>query len=113
MEVREKNNFKGLYVTIDLKMGTSIYVLKGDILDKPTRTSIEIGVNKHIEDIYGSYMNHSFSPNCKIEEGYIITLTAIKANEELTFNYNNNETKMASPFIDIETNIIVSGKNEI
>ena len=110
MEVREINNFKSLHATMNFKMGTSIYALRGHILDKPTKISIELDKNKHIEDIYGSYMNHSFNPTCKIEKGYIITLYDIMEGDELTFNYNDNETLMACPFIDNETNLYVSGK---
>ena len=40
----------------------------------------------------------------------IIALCDILTNQELTFNYNENETNMAFPFIDFETNKRVFGK---
>ena len=88
-----------------------IHKLTGSISKTPSKISIEINKNKHITDKYGQYMNHSFSPNCKIENGYIICLHNINENEELTFNYNDNETQMACPFIDNKTMQLVSGKN--
>ena len=55
-------------------------------------------------------MNHSFGPNCKIEDGYVVSIKNININDELTFNYNDNETEMACPFNDNITKKIVSGK---
>ena len=75
MKVVSINGFSGLYSTQKYKSGISIHKLQGTILQKPTRTSIEIGKDQHIEDDIGKYMNHSFSPNCKIENGEIITIS--------------------------------------
>ena len=111
MKIVTINSFSGLYSTQKYKSGTSIHILKGTILQKPTRTSIEIDTDKHIEDEIGKYMNHSFSPNCKIENGEIITIDDIEVNDELTFNYNETESKLAYPFQDTHTGIMVSGKN--
>jgi SET domain-containing protein len=52
-------------------------------------------------------MNHSFEPNCLILGQEIIALNDIDTGEELTFNYNETETKIAYPFIDIDTGIKV------
>jgi hypothetical protein len=90
-----------------------IHKLTGFISKKPSKISIEISKNEHITDEFGQYMNHSFSPNCKIENGCIISLDNINKNEELTFNYNDNETNMACPFIDNKTKISVYGKSKL
>jgi len=110
MEIKSKNNNKGLYSLQEYKINTKIRRLEGDIRNKPTRTSIEIGHNKHIEDHYGKYMNHSFEPSCKIDDGYIVSIRDIENEDEITFNYNDSETKMAYPFKDNQTNELVSGK---
>ena len=44
----------------DLDINDKIYKLKGVIYKEPSRTTIEIGKNKHIDDEYGIFMNHSF-----------------------------------------------------
>ena len=112
MKIKEKNelNKNGLFSDEKYQVNDKIYKLRGIIYKKPSRTTIEIDINTHIDDEYGIYMNHSFSPNCIIKDGSIIALCDINDNEELTFNYNENETKMACPFIDNTTNQKVSGK---
>ena len=111
MEIINKNNFKSLISKKNYNINKIIHKLSGNILSKPTRTSIEIEKNKHIEDDYGKYMNHSFIPNCKINNGNIVAIKKINKGDELTFNYNENETKMCCPFIDHNTKQKVNGKN--
>ena len=101
---------KGLFSDKKYKKNNIIHKLTGSVYDKPSRTTIEIGTNAHIDDEYGIYMNHSFSPNCIIKEGCIVALCDIDENNELTFNYNENETLMACPFIDKLTKKSVAGK---
>jgi len=67
---------------------------------EPIRKSIDIGIshvadrhfaNGYIRTPLGGFINHNNTPNCKISlEGrliYIITITDIKAGEELTLKY--------------------------
>jgi hypothetical protein len=100
----------GLFSTEHYSTGDLIRKLEGPIVDKPTRTSIEIGNGRHIEDIYGIYMNHSFHPSCKIHHGYIVAIKKITKGEELTFNYTDSETQMACPFTDRDSGKKVEGK---
>jgi hypothetical protein len=111
MEIKDSKltNEKGLFSTKEYKKGDILYVLRGDIYDKPTRETIHIGNNRHIYDKYGIYLNHSFNPNIYINECELIALCDIKINDELFFNYNDTEINMANPFyID---DILVCGKN--
>lgn len=85
-----------------------IFTLSGEISDKPTKYSIEISENVHIIDKLGIFMNHSFKPSTKIDGYNVIALYDIFPGDELHFNYNENETKMASPFITNEG--MVQGK---
>jgi hypothetical protein len=110
MEIRNIDGFSGLFASQHYKANEIIHTLSGEVLKYPTRTSIEINTNTHIEDKYGQMMNHSFEPSCCIQDGCIVTLNDIVSGEELTFNYNENETKMKCPFVDRETNTVVSGK---
>jgi hypothetical protein len=109
MEIKSNNDFNGLYATKKYIQYINIYKLVGEVVNKPTRTSIEIDDNQHIEDKYGIYMNHSFNPNCKIQDGHIFSIKNINIGDELTFNYNDNETDMAYPFIDNITQQKVTG----
>ena len=109
MEIKTKNNFKGLFASKDFESNYKIHKLNGEIRSKPTKITIEIGYKRHIIDSYGMYMNHSFDPSCKIIYGCIIAIKDIKKGEELTYNYNDNETKLAYPFKDNITGELISG----
>lgn len=112
MIIKEKSpGFKSVYSTSTYKCGELVYSLTGLILDKPTRESIQTGINEHIEDMFGMYMNHSFNCNTKVVDRTIVAIKHIDIGDEITFNYNDSETSMASPFIDNDTGLIVSGFN--
>ena len=100
MEVKysKRVNGKALFSKNKILKNDIVFVLKGEILDKPTKYTIEIDKDKHILDKYGIYLNHSFTPNTKIDGKNVIALNDINVGEELHFNYNDNETCMACPF---------------
>lgn len=100
---------KGLFVSKNFKIGDIIFILSGEIFDYPSRESIHIGNNKHIVDEYGSYINHSFDPTVKISGKMIVAIKNINKGDEITFNYNENEINMASPFV--VDGILVKGKH--
>ena len=102
-------NGKALFTNKPINKGEIVLVLSGEIFDKPSKYSIEIAKNKHIIDDWGSYLNHSFQPNTKIDGKNVVALRNINKDEELHFNYNDNETSMACPFETDEG--LVSGKN--
>ncbi len=112
MEIRNSDNIngKGLFSTKKYMKGDIVHILSGEIYDNPTRYTIHIGNNKHIHDEYGIFINHSFNPNICINNNNVIALVDINVNDELMFNYNDSELKMASPFY--VNNILVNGKNE-
>jgi len=109
MEIKTKNNFKGLYASKEFELNYKIHKLDGEIRSKPTKLTIEVGYKRHIIDSYGMYMNHSFDPSCKIIDNYIIAIRDIKKDEELTYNYNENETKLSNSFKDYITGELISG----
>lgn len=98
----------GLYATDNYKIDDIIYVMSGNLMNKPTKKSIHIGSNMHLEDQYGQYINHSFEPNMKVDGNKLVAIKEIKKSDELTFNYNDSELEMAEPFED--DNILVCGK---
>jgi hypothetical protein len=113
MKIKTQNDNKALFSDKKYKINGKIHKLDGIIYEQPSRTTIEIAKNSHIDDPYGIYMNHSFFPNCIIKNGFIVSICDINEDEELTFNYNENETTMACPFIDNVTKRHVSGNKNI
>ena len=99
---------KGLYSTKIYNEGDIIRELRGVLLLKPSKYSIHIGNGLHVIDDYGQYINHSFEPNTKIEQNKVICIKRIEIYDEITFNYNESEINMDSPF-EYE-GIKVSGK---
>ena len=99
-KVSNENKFRDLIYTGNqiIEEGELVYILLGPILDKPTRTSIQIGPDKHIEDDHGQYINHSCDPSVEIVGSKLIALTPINHGDSITFNYNRNEDFMANPF---------------
>ena len=94
----ERVNGKALFTKKFIKKNDLVFNLEGEILDKPTKYTIEISPDKHIYDKFGIFMNHSFNPTTKIVNKSVIALKDLNPGDELNFNYNDNETCMASPF---------------
>ena len=100
MEVKNSKqiNGLGLFATKQYQKGETIFVLKGKETNFPTRESIYVGNNTHIFDQMGQFINHSFEPTTQIQEYNVVALIDINENNEITFNYNENELIMACPF---------------
>jgi len=112
MEIIKENDFCKLIVSKEYIKGTIIHTLKGEMYSEPSKTTIEVGKDQHIDDPYGIYINHSFSPSCIIVNDTVVAGNDMKSGDEITFNYNVSETKMATPFIDNHTGVMVSGNAE-
>ena len=98
-----KNGINGLgvFASEDIKKGTPLFSLTGEVLTEPTRTSVQIGEHAHIENELSALINHSCQPSAMVDrEGkQFISARDIKNGEEITFDYNYNEDVLASPFI--------------
>ena len=92
---------EALYADKDFKIGDVVLILEGELTEHPTRHSIELSEKEHITDKdVGRCLNHSCDPNTVIDKA-TKTVRAIKPitkGDELTFDYNANETEMATPF---------------
>lgn len=112
MEVRNSLtiNGKGLFSTKKYRKNEIIFTLSGKEFPYPTRETIHIGNNVHIYDSFGIFINHSFSPTIYIHGKDVCALRDIEPDEELVFNYNENEINMAAPFsVD---GVAVQGKSQ-
>ena len=89
-----KRNFSKDEITLKLNLNTPA-------LSLPTRYSIQLGKNYHIEDKEIIFVNHSCESNCFLDFECLglKALRKIKKGEEITFNYLTTEFKMHSPFI--------------
>ncbi len=98
-QVTSKNGFKDLiYIGNTIPAGNLLYRLTGEIINKPTRTSIQIGSNEHIIDNLGQYINHSCDPSVKVIGCDLISVKEIKNGDSITFDYNHTEDCMSNPF---------------
>ena len=95
-----KQKQKGLFADKDFKKGEVIFSLEGEILKEPTKYTIQLSREKHIDDALGQYLNHSCDPNTYISAGEkaVRALRDISKGEELSFDYNLNEYEIATPF---------------
>lgn len=90
----------GVFTKVDIKKGSVLFKLRGCIITQPTRTSVQLGKNRHVENVLAGHLNHNCHPNAKVNRKmhYFVSTRDIKKGEEITFNYNDNEEKMAAPF---------------
>jgi len=99
MEVKAIGEMFGLFSTCSIAQGEIVLKIEGHILSKPSRTTIQIGPSKHVDVTSpGKFINHSCSPNCKVENSELIAIKSIAQGEEITFNYQESEDVLAHPF---------------
>lgn len=108
-EVRNVNGNKGVYAVATILCNDVIMELEGTLVDQPTRYSIQLSENSHLEmpangdvvSYFWRFLNHSCKPNTCIDvnQRHVVALRDIAKDEEITFNYNSTEYEMAEPFI--------------
>ena len=89
---------KATYSRFAFSRGEPVYTVRGEPSGTRTRESIEIALNQHVVDYYAVYLNHSFSPNLCLKGRQFFAVREIEPGEELTFNYLETESAIASPF---------------
>ena len=98
--VRMSGDMHGVFMVEDCKSGLLVHELScEEATDMPTKTSIEMCESLHIEDRIGRYINHDCDPTCKIQGYKVIALKNMLAGDEVTFDYEENETTISSPFV--------------
>ncbi len=90
--------------------GDLLFRIEGVQTTTPTRYSLQIGENLHVdlsgghstEEILDRYfwrfMNHSCAPNSLIRDREVVARRDIQPWESVTFDYNTTEWDMAEPF---------------
>lgn len=112
IKVNKHNWFKDLIYNGDepLQKDSIVLELKGEILTQPTRTSIQIDSDKHIEDSLGCFINHNCNPSCRIQDNKVLNNRILNKGDSITFDYNLNEDNMSNPFICHCCGELISGK---
>ena len=107
--LRAAGDFR-LVATRAISAGELLFRIEGDLTHQPSRYSVQVGYQLHIdlkrghapEEIFDRYfwrfMNHSCEPNAQIRDVDVIALRDIDPWEPVTFNYNSTEWEMAEPF---------------
>jgi SET domain-containing protein len=100
LEFRDGIQGLGVFVKKTIKKGSVLFKMQGTVVAHPTRTSVQVGANKHIEDLIGSHVNHSCSPSAKVnpETQSFVSIKDLKEGDEITFDYNESEDILSSPF---------------
>ena len=90
--------------------GEEIVRLTGQVVTRPTRYSVQVAVDEHVdppsgaglEEMIGAhtwrYMNHSCEPNTAFRGRTLYALQRIAPGDEVRFHYAATEYEMAEPF---------------
>ncbi len=90
----------GLFSSSFYDKGEAVLKITGKIIERPCRTSIQIGPNKHVDvGTPAKFINHSCHPNTKIDGEIIFALNQIFPGDEITFDYQSNEEEISASFI--------------
>lgn len=104
-------DYSSVHSEADHAEGSVIYTLSPTLIGgEKTRTSIQVGKNKHVEDQIGMYINHSCSPSSRIDGMNVVAIKDIRAGEEITFDYAS-EGELSSPFTCNCCGRYIDGKN--
>jgi len=101
---------RGVVAIEAIPTGEVVLVVDGITTTRPSRYSIQVGENEHVDlpadvdparsavDHPWQFLNHSCAPNARLVARTVIAARPIEAGEEITFDYNTTEYDMASPF---------------
>ena len=93
-----------------VKVGGTVLTLDGEVMDRPSRHSIQLDEGTHIEVTADlpleemmlshpwRFTNHSCDPNTKLVGRSLVALRLVRAGDEITYNYNTSEWELAEPF---------------
>jgi len=94
--------------TDDIAPGQPILYVDGVVVARPTRYTIQVGEDAHVEgpapiehelDHHPwRFLNHACSPNAVLRGRWLVALRAIGKGEQVTFDYTTTEYDMACPF---------------
>jgi hypothetical protein len=93
---------KALRVQRFVPSGSVVLSLEADVtrIPEPTATSIQVGVDEHIDGTPTLYLNHSCEPNVFVDATAltVVAIRDIEPGEDVQFFYPANEWHMSVPF---------------
>ena len=100
MEVKDVNGMKGLFALKSYQCGDVICLVTGNKIATPSRTSLQIGPNSHL-DVKAPIMfiNHSCNGNISFKNNTFVAIKGINCGDEITFNYLETEEILSNPFL--------------
>ncbi len=99
MIVKEVNGMQGLFAVQQYNVNEILFVIEGEEIHVPTRTSIQISSSVHINvKAPLAFINHSCFPNIVIDQKKIKVIKAIEPGDEICFDYNQSEFDLANKF---------------
>ena len=121
LEVVTLGSMKGCIATEDIQNYETIYEFIGRRVPLPTRTSIESIYNGHVEDEIGQFLNHHCNPNANVVNFMskeftglrVVAIKDITKGDEITFDYNNTELELSSPFECNWCNKLIKGRTHV
>jgi hypothetical protein len=125
LEVRDDDGHRSLRAKKLFSSGDVILEVRGDVVDVPSRYSIQVDTHVHVEpsvvpngligydDYLWPFLNHGFEPNSMMDGKKLLAICDIAQGDEITFNYNGNEWDMATPFTCMITGRQVTGNRHL
>lgn len=110
-EVKEKAGMKGLFALKSFKIGEIVCVVEGEEIDAPSRTSVQVGINQHI-DVKSPimYINHNCVSNIRLNLNRFEAIRDIQIGDEIVFNYLENEDILSNPFVCMKCGNLIKGR---
>lgn len=109
LHIDTSNAHRCLRAGTRFEKGDVILVLEGLLSDVPSRYSVQVGAELHVQPAPGipedsvraawRYLNHSCRPNGAFRGPVLSAIEAIEPGDEITFDYNTTEGSMAEPFV--------------
>lgn len=108
--VRDVEHGVGLFAARPIEAGATILEIRGTLQGHATRYSIQLDAGLHIEADAAlpdhemrlrhpwRFLNHCCDPNARVEGRTLVARRAIRADEQITFDYTTTELDMAEPF---------------
>ena len=118
IEIKKNGKQLGVFATESFAEGATILHLTGTMKTRPSKYSIQMHMNQHLEVPDGTdpngtenyqwrFLNHNCFPNAHLDvlNKKLTALKPIAAGTEICFNYNSTEYLLAAPFVCICNNI--------